>query len=38
MLMTEEEWKDHCNRTGCTMNYEEYKRKTLYVINNIKKR
>ena len=37
MIMTEEEWYDHCIQTGCSMSYEKYVEMVEYVMKGWKK-
>ena len=36
MIMTEQEWYDHCIETGCTMTYEEYVKRVEYLIERFR--
>ena len=36
MIMTEQEWYDHCIETGCTMVYEEYVKRVEYLIERFR--
>ena len=36
MIMTEQEWYDHCIETGCTMDYEEYVKRAEYLIGRFR--
>ena len=36
MIMTKEEWDEHCIKTGCDMSYENYVKAANYIIGKLK--